>query len=65
MNMKDAWNSAVHGEAIVNASSGTRIEKWIGDKPGLSPSFDRFIESNVSNISTEDIVSSDWIVENQ
>lgn len=50
MNMKDAWNSVQHGGAIVNLVSGTRIEKWIGDKPNLAPSFDRFIESNVSNL---------------
>lgn len=63
MNMKEAWNSIRHGEAIVNISSGTRIEKWIGDKPDLAPSFDRFIESNGATIDTDDLVSSDWIAE--
>lgn len=60
MNMKDAWNSIRHGEAIVNTATGLRIEKWIGDKPGMAPSFDRFIESNVSQIHTDDLVSSMW-----
>ena len=61
MNMKDAWNSIKHGKSIINLDSGTKIEKWIGDKPDLPSSFDRFIESNISNLSTNDLVSSNWI----
>lgn len=61
MNMKEAWNSVKHGETIVNTVSLTKIEKWIGDKPDLPPSFDRFIESNITNISTDDLVSADWM----
>ena len=56
MNMKDAWNSIKHGKSIINLDSGTKIEKWIGDKPDLPSSFDRFIESNISNLSTNDLV---------
>ena len=60
MNMKEAWNTIAHGEAIINTASGTRIEKWIGDKPDLSPSFDRFIESNLMQIHSSDLVSDKW-----
>ena len=63
MNMKDAWNSIKHGEAIVSLESGTRVEKWIGDKPDLLPSFDRFIESNVGSLTTNDLVSGEWVKE--
>lgn len=61
MNMKEAWNSVKHGESIINNKSGLIIGKWIGDKPNLPSSFDRFIESNISNINTDDLVSSDWV----
>lgn len=61
MNMKDAWNSIKHGENITNPKTGTVIGKWIGEKPELPSGFDRFIEGNISNINTDDLVSSDWI----
>lgn len=60
MNMKDAWNSIAHGEYIINTVSGTRIEKWIGEKPDLAPSFDRFIESNLMQLHSSDLVSDKW-----
>ena len=63
MNMKEAWNTAKHGEAIVNTSSQTRFEKWISDKPGLAPCFDRFLLENVANLDSSDLVSSDWMVD--
>ena len=60
MNMKEAWNSILHGEAIINTVSGTRIEKWIGEKPDMPPSFDRFIESNLMQLHSSDLVSDKW-----
>lgn len=63
MNMKEAWNAAEHGGAIINTSTQTRLEKWISDKPGLAPCFDRFLLENVANLRSADIVSSDWEVE--
>jgi hypothetical protein len=61
--MKQAWNLAPHGSAIINADSGQRFDKWIGDKPDMAPSFDRFIESNVLQINSDDLVSDKWEIE--
>lgn len=60
MNMRDAWNSVQHGEAIINPVTGTTIQKWMGDKPGQEPSFTRFVESNISTLRIDDILALTW-----
>ena len=60
MNMRDAWNSVSHGEAITNPATGTVIHKWIGEKPGHEPGFSRFLESNINTLSVDDILALTW-----
>ena len=60
MNMRDAWNSVEHGEAIINPATGTVIHKWMEDKPGQVPGFTRFLEGNVSSLKVEDVFADTW-----
>jgi hypothetical protein len=62
MTMIDAWNACAHGGSIRRAANGVTVEKWIGDKPGLEPSFDRWIAENASSISASDLMAGDWEV---
>ena len=62
MTMLDAWNACQHGKAIL-IPEGKRLEKWMGDKPGMRPSFERFLEKNSENFTAQEIMSGDWIVE--
>lgn len=59
MTLLEAWAATAHGHAM-SRPSGARVEKWISDKPGLSPSFERWIENNVRDIPPEDLVAGDW-----
>lgn len=61
MNIRDAWNSCNHGGFIVRPI-GSRIEKWMGDKPGLPPSFSRWLDENVLIVPIDDIMAGDWEV---
>ena len=64
MTMLDAWNLCIHGGSIQRMSNGVTIEKWIGEKPNLAPSFERFIEENVTLIKAVDLMAGDWEVVN-
>lgn len=64
MSMMDAWNQCIHGGSIKRTSTDITVAKWIGDKPGLAPSFDRFIEENVTLIKAVDLMAGDWEVVN-
>lgn len=65
MNMKEAWEATQHGKAFFRMSSGIRIEKWMGEKPGLTSSFDRFLFDSASggSLTANDLVANDWEVE--
>ena len=43
--------------------SGLRIEKWMSEKPGLSPAFERFVEESVGSIPLSDLMAGDWSVD--
>jgi hypothetical protein len=59
MNLKDAWAATEHGHGMIRPS-GARLEKWISDKPGLAPGFERYIENNIHDIQADDLVAQDW-----
>ena len=62
MNLKDAWNSTAHGKKMMRPS-GAVIERWMSDKPGLEPAFDRFMHENIGSIDTDDLLAQDWVLE--
>jgi hypothetical protein len=64
MMMLDAWNACIHGGSIRRAANGLTVAKWIGEKPGLAPSFERWIEENASSIPATDLMAGDWEVVN-
>ena len=61
MTILDAWNTCKHGGRI-SRPSGVFIDKWMGEKPELKPSFDRWLDENINIIPAADIVAGDWIV---
>lgn len=61
MTILDAWNLCEHGGSI-SRPSGAKVEKWMGEKPDMKPSFDRWIDENISLIAASDLVAGDWIV---
>lgn len=61
MMLRDAWNKTEHGGKMARPE-GLVIEKWIGEKPGLPPSFDRFVKKNLDSIAMEDLMAEDWDV---
>jgi hypothetical protein len=40
-----------------------RVDKWMGDKPGLKPSFERWLDENAGNIKADDLMGDDWSVD--
>ena len=44
MRLLDAWNATEHGHKMARPD-GLIIERWVGDKPGLAPSFERFVKT--------------------
>lgn len=58
----DAWNACPHGGSIRSDLHGVTVFKWMGDKPGLEPSFDRWIEENATSIPAAALMSGDWVV---
>ena len=62
MNMKQAWQATEHGKAFYRPN-GTRVEKWMGDKPGLPSAFDRFLLEGSSGFTSDDLMADDWQVE--
>lgn len=57
----EAYRAAPHGGAIERAS-GTRLEKWMADKPGLPPAEVRFVQQNMTKLDPEDMAAADWEV---
>lgn len=62
MTAREAWNLCEHGKAIVRPT-GARLEKWMGDKPGLAPGFDRYVLKNADTIPLDDLSATDWELE--
>jgi len=62
MRMIDAWEECAHGGSI-SRPSGVRVDKWMGDKPGLKPSFERWIDESIGTIKAEDLMGDDWRVD--
>jgi len=61
MSILDAWDACPHGGRI-SRPSGLYIDKWMGEKPGLKPSFDRWMEENINILPSSDFLAGDWIV---
>ena len=58
MTMIEAWNATPHGGKL--SRPGLVVEKWIGEKPGLAPSFQRWMDENVMAFPVADLMSGDW-----
>ena len=61
MTILDAWSACPHG-GVIARPAGLRIEKWMGEKPDLKPSFDRWLDENITLIVAADLMAGDWIV---
>lgn len=59
MRLDEAWTATQHGGSM-SRPSGARVEKWIGEKPGLKPSFDRWLDENVTAFLAADLMAGDW-----
>ena len=60
MQLLKAWDTCEHGKAIVNTSTGKRVEKWMGEKPGLSPAITRMMVDNPGLFTLEELASGEW-----
>jgi len=60
--LDEAWAATVHGGSM-SRPSGTRIEKWMSNKPDLPDSFTRWIEESVATIAITDLMAGDWNVD--
>lgn len=59
MTLPEAWAATTHGRAMIRPS-GARVEKWISDKPGLAPGFERWMENNAADLAPADLFAGDW-----
>ena len=62
MTLAEAWAACDHGGSM-SRPSGLRVEKWMSEKPGLAPAFDRFVEESVGSIPISDLMAGDWVVD--
>lgn len=62
MSLAEAWAVCAHGGSI-SRPTGARIEKWMTEKPGMKPAFERFIEESVGSIPVADLMAGDWSVD--
>jgi hypothetical protein len=60
MSIMDAWNACPHGGTI--SRPGRSIEKWMGEKPGLASSFERWLAESVGEIPAVELMAGDWTV---
>jgi len=59
MTMLEAWTATPHGGKL-SRPEGPIVEKWMGDKPGMLPSFDRWLVKNGDNLPSSDLMAGDW-----
>jgi len=59
MRMDEAWAATQHGGKLARPD-GIIIERWMGEKPGLKSSFDRWLDENITLISAADLMAGDW-----
>lgn len=62
MRLDEAWAATQHGGSM-SRPSGLKVEKWMGDKPGLASGFSRWLEESVSTIAAPDLMAGDWNVD--
>lgn len=62
MRLDEAWDATAHGGSM-SRPSGTKVEKWMGDKPNLPSGFTRWLEESVSTITAADLMAGDWNVD--
>ena len=62
MRLDEAWAATQHGGSM-SRPSGMRVEKWMGEKPGLKPAFERWIEETIQTIPALDLMAGDWNVD--
>ena len=60
MRLLDAWDTCEHGESIVNIITGKRIEKWMGEKPGLPHALTRMLSNSPGMFTLEELASGEW-----
>ena len=65
MQLLNAWQACGHGKAILNETTGKRIEKWMGEKPHLELALGRMIEDSPDMFTIEELMSGAWICEQE
>lgn len=61
MTLLDAYAACPHGGAIVRP--GSRIERWMTEKPGMAPAPMRFLAANIDSLTSDELGAADWELE--